>query len=65
MLFIFRELRALLIILGELGSKHILLGISGALPKSKNKKNKYQAFHFILFFEMSLASGGPHTCISV
>ena len=32
---------ALLIILGELGSKHILLGIKGALPKSK--KNKYQA----------------------
>ena len=32
---------ALLIILGELGSKHILLGIKGALPKTK--KNKYQA----------------------
>ena len=32
---------ALLIILGEQGSKHILMGIKGALPKSK--KNKYQA----------------------
>ena len=32
---------ALLIILEELGSKHILLGIYGALPKSKI--NKYQA----------------------
>ena len=32
---------ALLIILGEVGSKHILLGIRGALPKSKKKK--YQA----------------------
>ena len=32
---------ALLIILGEPGSKHILLGIKDALPKSK--KNKYQA----------------------
>ena len=31
---------ALLIILGELGSKHILLGIMGALP---NSKKKYQA----------------------
>ena len=31
---------ALLIILGELGSKHILLGIKGALSKSKKK---YQA----------------------
>ena len=28
---------ALLIILGELGSKHILSGIKGALPKSKKK----------------------------
>ena len=36
---------ALLIILGELGSKHILLGIQGALPKSKT----YQAsIYFIL-----------------
>ena len=34
------SLGALLIILGELGSK-LLLGIKGALPKSK--KNKYQA----------------------
>ena len=34
------SLGALLIILGELGSKHILLGIKGALPKSKKK---YQA----------------------
>ena len=41
---------ALLIILGELGSKHILLGIKGALPKSK--KNKYQAS--ILFNSLKL-----------
>ena len=34
---------ALLIILGELGRKHILLGIKGALPKIKKK---YQASRF-------------------
>ena len=32
-----RSWGALLIILGELGSKHILLEIKGALPKSKKK----------------------------
>ena len=36
-LFIFRELGSTAYFLGELGSKHILLGIKGALPKSKNK----------------------------
>ena len=38
---------ALLIISGELGSKHILLGILGALPRVK-KKNIRLPFYLIL-----------------
>ena len=34
---------ALVIILGELGSKLIILGIWGALPKSKKKKKQEKA----------------------
>ena len=43
-------------ILGELGSKLIILGISGALPK--RKKNKEKPPFCLIFFKISSASGG-------
>ena len=48
--------RALVIILGELGSKLIILGIQGALPKSKNNKEKPP--FCLIFLKKSSASGG-------
>ena len=44
---------ALVIILGELGSKLIILGIKGALPKSKKKKIR-KSLHFVVFFKKFL-----------
>ena len=57
---------ALVIILGELGSKLIILEILGALPKSK-KKN-WKSLHLFYFLKIPSASGWglapqtpPHT----
>ena len=47
---------ALVIILGELGSKLIILGIKEALPESKKKKGK--ASILLDFLNFSSASGG-------
>ena len=46
---------ALVIILGELGSKLIIFGIKGALPKSKKKGKASILFDFL---KISSASGG-------
>ena len=48
---------ALVIILGELGSKLIILGIQGALPKSKKKKYGKASILFD-FSKISSASEG-------
>ena len=44
----------MVIILGELGSKLIILGIQGALPKSK-KNNKEKPPFCLIFFKISSA----------